>query len=56
MSDYHREVRSLCLRAEEAERASANIEERFESAFFYCRPIDQVMGPWSAAFGQFLER
>lgn len=55
MRDYHGEARSLCERAGKAKKATAEIEDRLETVFFWCKLLDQLTGAGSVAFGKFLE-
>lgn len=55
VSDHHGEVRSILQQSEEAEKATAYIEDHLEVSFSRCKLLDQVVGSWSAAFRQFLE-
>lgn len=55
VDDHHQEVRSLRERAEEVEKATANIEDRLETIFSRSRLIAQLVRAPSAVFGQFLK-
>lgn len=55
VNDHHREIRCFGERAEEAQKATADIENRLKTVFSQSPLFDQLVGERSLALGQFLE-
>lgn len=55
VSDPRREVWFLSEQAEEAEKVTANIEDRLKTVFSRCTSLGQVVRVGSAALSNFLE-